>query len=78
MDHRLVVALCLAILGLVPAAASADPRSELRQQIVEAGLVPWNGGKISLDETLRGPRREEVSLRRLVGKPIVAYNYAEW
>jgi hypothetical protein len=52
--------------------------AELRQQIVAAEMTPWNGGTVSLDETLRGPNHEKVSLRQFVGRPILAYNYAQW
>ena len=74
-----VVALAL-VPWLVTAAAAgdADRSSVLRRQIVDAGMAPWNGRAIPLDVTLRGPRRETVILRDLVGKPILAYNYGEW
>jgi hypothetical protein len=58
--------------------SGGDPSPELRRQIIDAGMAPWNGRRISLDDTLRGPNRERVSLRQLVGKPILAYNYAQW
>ena len=78
----------LAVLGLVLSAGllaalsapqvSADQSSELRQQITNAGMRLWTGPRIPLDETLRGSNREKVSLQRLLGKPLLAYNYAEW
>jgi len=51
---------------------------ELRRQIIDAGMAPWNGGRISLDDSFRGPNREKVSLRQFAGKPLLAYNYAQW
>jgi len=57
---------------------AGDQFPGLRRQIIDAGLAPWNGRQVSLDETLRGAKGEKVSLRQLVGKPIVAYNYAQW
>ena len=51
---------------------------DLRRQIIDAGMAPWSGGRISLDDSLRGPNREKVSLRQFVGKPLLAYNYAQW
>jgi hypothetical protein len=72
----LTVALWLA--GVPPAAVAAEPPPELPRLIAEAGLARWTGRRISLDETLRGPDREPVSLRSLVGKPILTYNYAQW
>lgn len=71
-----------ALLGLVLsteyACAGTALSAELRQQITEAEMTPWNGGNVSLDETLRGPNHEKVSLRQFVGRPILAYNYAQW
>lgn len=72
-----VSALWLAISSAAQATAG-DLSPDLRRQITDAGMAPWNGRQISLDETLRGPNREAVSLRKLVGKPILAYNYAQW
>src|SRR5262249_11942761 len=66
------------VLESTKASADGNQAPELRRQIIEAGLTPWNGVRIPLDEGLRGPNRERVSLRQLVGKPILAYNYAEW
>lgn len=68
----------VAISSTEQASAGGDLTPALRQQIIDAGMAPWNGMKVSLDETLRGPNREKVSLRQFVGKPILAYNYAEW
>jgi hypothetical protein len=60
------------------ACAGTVSSAELRQQIIAAEMTPWNGGTVSLDETLRGPNHEKVSLRQFVGRPILAYNYAQW
>src|SRR5205809_1955069 len=73
-----VSALWLAMPWTGQASAGGDLPPELRQQIIDAGLAPWSGRTVSLDETLRGPNRERVSLRQFVGKPILVYNYAQW
>jgi hypothetical protein len=71
--------LLIGLLDALPAAeALAGETSELRQQIIDADMKPWTGRRVPLDDTLRGPGREEVSLQQLVGKPVLAYNYAEW
>lgn len=59
-------------------AGGSDLSPTLRQQIIDAGMSPWNGGMVSVDEALRGQNGERVSLRQFVGKPILAYNYAQW
>ena len=66
-------ALCLTVFSIGEAAA-VDLSPELRQHIIDAGMAPWNGGMVSVDETLRGQNRERVSLRQFVGNPILAYN----
>lgn len=51
---------------------------ELRRIIIEAGMAPWSGRPINLDDTLRGSRREKVTLRQFLGKPTIAYGYAQF
>ena len=72
-------AIALIMVSAPPRLARSDEASTiLRQQIIDAGLSPWSGRSIDLDETLRGPNRETITIRQFVGKPILAYNYAEW
>ena len=73
-----VVAVLALGLPVEPASAGTTLSAELRQQIVAAEMTPWSGVSVSLDETLRGPNHEKVSLRQFVGRPILAYNYAQW
>ena len=73
-----VSALWLAVFSTGQASAGSELSSELRRQIIDAGMAPWAGRTVSLDETLRGSNRERVSLRQFVGKPLLAYNYAQW
>ena len=65
---HLVVVILASWLNLFPGGevCAGDLSPELRRQIVDAGMVPWIGRQIPLDEALRGPNREEVSLRQLV------------
>ena len=71
--------LLIGLLDALPAArVLAGGTSELRQQIVDAEMAPWTGRRVPLDDALRGPGREKVSLQQLLGKPVLAYNYAEW
>ena len=84
LRKRSVIRVCFAVfvsslaLSASGQAFAGDQSPELRRQLIDAGLAPWNGRQVSLDETLRGPNGEKVSLRQLVGKPILAYNYAQW
>jgi hypothetical protein len=73
-----VSALWLAVFSTGQASAGSELSSELRHEIIDAGMVPWTGRTVSLDETLRGSNRERVSLRQFVGKPLLTYNYAQW
>jgi hypothetical protein len=60
-------------------ASAADLSPELlRRQIIDAGMAPWSGQQVSLDETFLDPNRERVFLRQFVGRPILVYNYAQW
>ena len=73
-----VVGVLALALPVERARAGTTLSAELRQQIIAAEMTPWSGVSVSLDETLRGPNREKVSLRQFVGRPILAYNYAQW
>lgn len=77
-----IVAYFLAVVSTVvifsTATQAGELSHELRRLIIDAGMAPWSGRPIDLDETLRGQNRKKVSLRQFVGKPILAYNYAEW
>jgi len=66
------------MLGATPTCAGELSPDHLRQRIKDAGMAPWNGRQISLDEPLRGQNRERVALRQFLGKPLLAYNYGEW
>ena len=64
---------------MCPTTVHADELSpELRQLVINAGMAPWSWRAIDLDDTLRGANREKVVLRQFIGKPVLAYNYAEW
>jgi len=54
--------LCPAIFSTGQAPATSEFPAELRQQIIDVGMAPWNGRTASLDEALRDPNREKVSL----------------
>ncbi len=57
-------------------AKACNPVLLLRHLAAE--MPPLSGVSVSSDETLRGPNGEKVSLRQFVGRPILAYNYAQW
>ena len=83
-ERPLVTRLMVAVSALmfmaspVRPAVAAEVTPELRRQIIEAGMAPWSGRAISLDETLRDSKGDRASLRQFVGQPILAYNYAQW
>ncbi len=71
----------LVMFSTVPAFAGSELSPELRQIITEAGMVPWSGRPVPLDETLRrGLSGEKVRLRQFVtgDKPLLVYMYAYW
>lgn len=81
MTKRTVLAMLTVISAVIMFSTSTQAGEitpELRRLIIEAGMAPWSGRPIDLDDTLRGSRREKVTLRQFVGKPTLAYNYGEW
>ena len=64
-----------------PVSGGSEATPELRQLIKDAGMVPWRGQAVPLDETLRrGSDGEKIQLRQYVtGKdPLLVYMYGYW
>ena len=62
-------------------AADNEPVPELRQLIRDAGMIPWRGHPISLEESLRqGSTGEKIQLRQYVTgeAPLLVYMYSYW
>ena len=78
VEWLVAAVIALIVVIALPRLTRSDEVPILRQQIIDAGLSQWSGRSIDLDETLRGPNRETITIRQFVGKPILAYNYAEW
>ena len=80
MDLMRVLGMASALMGAFTPAFGGE-RPELRQLIRDAGMVPWRGQPIPLDETLRlGSSGQKVDLRHYVTgeTPLLVYMYGYW
>jgi hypothetical protein len=79
--RSLLILFAVIVVALSPASAGNEPIPELPQLIRNAGMIPWRGNPISLEESLRrGVNGEKIQLRQYVTgeAPLLVYMYSYW